>query len=120
MSVCVQDEEIEYECVVTCKVRRTDETDSQRIDETDSQRIDDMTSLGSREDLTPAQIDQLMAVIANMDTVKNVSFSGEEARSPPPSDGEIRDKAALLKSSGRLGLHRKIINTILFLSYKFI
>ena len=37
-----------------------------------------------------SKIDQLMAVIANMDTVKNVSFTGDQSRSPPPTDTEIR------------------------------
>ena len=43
-----------------------------------------------REDLTEQQIQQLMSVISNMDSVRSLSCSGGEGRSPPPTDEEIR------------------------------
>ena len=78
-----QDEDIQYECVVTCKVRRRGE--------------DDMSTLvphplpPGRDDLTEQEINHLMSVIANMESVKGVGGREEEKQSPPPTDDELRE-----------------------------
>ena len=46
----LKDEEIEYECVVTCKVRRTDDQPAENKSANMSSSVGD-----GRDDLTPAQ-----------------------------------------------------------------
>ena len=75
-------EDIEYECVVTCKVRRTDEMSSSLLPPVPHGNPLD------RNDLTPQQLDQLMAVISNMETVKGIAPG--EGQSPPPTDDELQ------------------------------
>ena len=78
-----QDEDIEYECVVTCKVRRRGE--------------DDMASFvppplpPGREDLSELEMNHLMSVIANMESVKGLGCREEGKQSPPPTDEELQE-----------------------------
>ena len=103
------DEEVEYECRVTCSVRQPNQEDKMSMDNILSEEISETNTMihnpvemadkveeevNGREDLTPAQIQQLMSVIAGMESIKRAG--GEEgpsagsSGSPPPTDEEIQ------------------------------
>jgi len=103
------DEEVEYECRVTCSVRQPNQDSKMSVDNIVSEDTRDDSKMRSipvevedkveedengREDLTPAQIQQLMSVIAGMESIKKAG--GEDGNtagssgSPPPTDEEIQ------------------------------
>ena len=69
-----REEEVSYECLVSCSSSASSEPRTEEEME------------GARGELTPAQMDHLMSVIAGMDSVKGAGGGG----SPPPTDDEIR------------------------------
>ena len=75
---CGEDEEVSYQCLVTCSSSATSEPQEEK---------DKME--GGRGELTAAQMEHLMTVIAGMESVKGAS-SGPGGGSPPPTDEEIR------------------------------
>lgn len=73
-SLDTREEEVSYECLVSCSSSASSEPRTEEEME------------GARGELTPAQMDHLMSVIAGMDSVKGAGGGG----SPPPTDDEIR------------------------------
>jgi len=103
------DEEVEYECSVTCSVRRPHQNNEMSVEDLQSEVECDNTKMidipgetadksdseeNGREDLSPAQIQQLMSVIAGMESIKKASGhegnSENGSGSPPPTDEEIQ------------------------------
>ena len=63
------------------------------------------TEAEERPHLTPAQIHQLMSVIAGMDAVKEAGAGAGAGSSPPPSDEEIQQFLAYV-GCGQLNTQR--------------
>ena len=75
---CGEDEEVSYQCLVTCSSSASSEPQAK-----------EEAMEGGRGELTAAQMEHLMTVIAGMESVKGAS-SGPGGNSPPPTDEEIR------------------------------
>jgi len=104
-----EEEEVEYECRVTCSVRQPNQDTRMSVENMLAEDASGDNKMKSthveaeekgeeddpgREDLTPAQIQQLMSVIAGMESIKKAG--GEDGKiptssgSPPPTDEEIQ------------------------------
>ena len=73
------EEEVSYQCLVTCSSSASSEAEAK-----------ENTMEGGRGELTAAQMEHLMTVIAGMESVKGASAGQGGGGSPPPTDEEIR------------------------------
>ena len=74
-----EEEPVSYQCLVTCSSSASSEPEAK-----------ENTMEGGRGELTAAQMEHLMTVIAGMESVKGASAGQGGGGSPPPTDEEIR------------------------------